>query len=623
MRLGNGANNYTGNTLLNDGTLQATVVGGLANNTPYTINGGTLDLNSHDLTMSLLSGTGGIVRVDSANLTLDQRDDSQFFGMFNGNNAAQISKTNTGTLRLTGDSSSYLGTFLLNNGNLIVDGDLGGTLLINGNGRLKGGGNVGNTTVYGVIAPGNSIGVLTVHGHYVQAAGSTYELEINSLGQSDLINVTGTADINGGTVQIIKEPGVFRSGTHYTILNASGGVNGQYDNLVEYNLPYLQFSLRYDTNHVYLDLLRNDLAFSFAGETPNEIATADGIETMGPSNPLYAAVADLPDTQSARAAFNSLSGEIHASLLGSLLENSRYIREAILNQLTNNRHHSNTITVEGVNYWTRGYDSWGSTQSNSNAGRVANRNRGVFIGADKNIINSWRLGIVTGIGRSDSNVAARLSQAHSDNSYLGFYSSKQGAQFTFRSGATWAWHQLNTRRQVVFSGVNDTQNARYAARTAQLFTEFGYTLLDTNPHLEPILQLNYLSTKGNPFYEQGSKTTALTGNSTLDNLFYSTVGMRSNLSLVTHATSQYGVFSLLGWRHTSSQVTPQAVFSFNRSAPFLIGGAPIARDALVLDAGIEISLLHSNLNMKIGYSGQMARNTQDHGIEGQLSYRFM
>ena len=59
----------------------------------------------------------------------------------------------------------------------------------------------------GTLAPGNSIGTLNVNGTYTQAAGSTYQVEVNAAGQADRINVTGNATINGGTVQVLAQPG--------------------------------------------------------------------------------------------------------------------------------------------------------------------------------------------------------------------------------------------------------------------------------------------------------------------------------------------------------------------------------------------------------------------------------
>ena len=59
----------------------------------------------------------------------------------------------------------------------------------------------------------------------MQAAGSTYQVEVNAAGQGDRINVTGTAAIQGGTVQVLAQPGSYANSTTYTILRATGGVS--------------------------------------------------------------------------------------------------------------------------------------------------------------------------------------------------------------------------------------------------------------------------------------------------------------------------------------------------------------------------------------------------------------
>ena len=92
-----------------------------------------------------------------------------------------------------------------------------------------GSGIVGDVVNNGTIAPGNSIGILTIAGNYMQASGSTYEVEIDASPAADRINVSGTATIQGGTtVSVIAAPGAYTPGMRYTILNALGGVIGTY-----------------------------------------------------------------------------------------------------------------------------------------------------------------------------------------------------------------------------------------------------------------------------------------------------------------------------------------------------------------------------------------------------------
>lgn len=616
--LANASNNYSGGTVLNDGTLRAGAAGGLVNNSNYTVNGGILDLNGFSLTMSLLDGTGGEINVNGGSLTINQTADGDFAGLFSGSNTSTITKTNTNTLHLTGNSSAYAGTFTVNNGHLVVDGSLGGTMLVNANGRVSGIGTLGNTTIFGTIAPGNSIGVLTINGNYVQAAGSIYEVEINSQGQSDLINVTGSANLNGGTVYVIKESGFYVPATRYTILTAAGGVNGQYSGLSQANLPYLDLSLVYDANHVYLDIARNTVDFSALGMTPNEIATADAIETLSPDSALYLAVANLPDTQAARAAFNSLSGEIHASLLSALVEDSRHLREAILDRLSTPAPEQ----AEGINLWIHGFDSWGQLDSNGNAAQLDSHSRGLFFGADTSPFNPWRAGLVAGLGRSDYDVDARQSMVDSNNTYVAAYAGGRYAKLALRCGAGWTWHNLDTQRQIAFPGVSQRQDSSNAGHTAQAFAELGYTLIDGKHHLEPIAQITYVDAKSKPFYEQGNSITALSGRQVSDNVFYPTLGARANTLLWQTENQEYRARGLLGWRHATNQITPQAMFAFAASDPFLIGGVPIAQDSLMINLGLNASLTRYHLNLNLAYSGQIATNVQDHGVLGRLSYQF-
>ena len=77
-----------------------------------------------------------------------------------------------------------------------MNGSLASGVTLSG-GSLGGSGSVAGLTANdATLAPGNSIGTLTVTGNFVQNGG-TYQVEANAAGQSDRINVTGSATING------------------------------------------------------------------------------------------------------------------------------------------------------------------------------------------------------------------------------------------------------------------------------------------------------------------------------------------------------------------------------------------------------------------------------------------
>ena len=176
-----GANSYSGGTTITAGTLQlgnggrtGSIVGNVANS-------GVLAFNRSDVVTfgGTIAGMGGVWQVG------------------------------TGQTTLTADSSSLSGVSRVYDGILSVNGTLGGSIEVIG-GRLQGIGQVGTTTNFagGTIAPGNSIGTLTVAGSYLGNDG-TLEIETVLGGDSsatDLLAVTG--DTAGSTnVRVINVGG--------------------------------------------------------------------------------------------------------------------------------------------------------------------------------------------------------------------------------------------------------------------------------------------------------------------------------------------------------------------------------------------------------------------------------
>ena len=105
----------------------------------------------------------------------------------------------------------------------------------------------------GTISPGFSIGTKTVTGNYTQTAGGTYIAEIDPGGGSHLLNIGGTATLNG-TVDLQPLPGVYLEGSTYIILQAAGGLGGtQFSNLIESH-P-LTFGINYTTTQAIVYIL--------------------------------------------------------------------------------------------------------------------------------------------------------------------------------------------------------------------------------------------------------------------------------------------------------------------------------------------------------------------------------
>ncbi len=191
------ANIYRGDTLIQDGTLALTGAGSIGASSRVVANG-TFDISGTTAGDSVKSLAGvGTVNFGGEALTLTQARDT-FAGEFAG--TGNFSLTG-GYQTLTGDSSAFAGASEVRGGRLSVNGALGGTMDVFG-GRLQGIGTVGDTTNHlgGIIAPGNSIGTLTIGGNYTSNGGALeVEAELGTANSpADLLVITGDGMLGTG-----------------------------------------------------------------------------------------------------------------------------------------------------------------------------------------------------------------------------------------------------------------------------------------------------------------------------------------------------------------------------------------------------------------------------------------
>ena len=599
-----------------------------------TIAGGTLQLGSGGTTGSILGNV-----VDNGVLAFDRSDTLVFSGEISGNGA--VRQIGPGRTELTGDSSSFTGAASVENGTLAVNGKLGGTVDVRSAGRLQGTGTVGDTNVSGTIAPGNSIGTLNVAGNIAFDPGSIYEVEIDAT-QSDRIAATGTATINGGLVKVLAGTGNYAPATQYTILSAGGGIAGigTFDSVTS-NLAFLDPSLSYDANNVYLSLVRNAVSFAGVGLTPNQIATGGGVDSLHGGNPVYDAVLNLSAGQ-ARHAFDRLSGEIHASAQTALIEDSRFIRNAVNDRIRaafggagtagatvttykDGKPQAVAATTDRFALWGQGFGSWGHMDGDGNAARFDRSVGGFFIGADAPVFDTsrfgtWRFGAVAGYSRSAFNAKDRSSSGTSDDYHVGLYSGTQWSGLALRTGAAYTWHDISTNRSVVFPGFDDSLKSHYNAATAQVFGELAYGMTLNAARLEPFANLAYVNLHTDGFTERGGAA-ALAGASANADTAFTTLGLRAATTFALDGAA-VTIKGTAGWRYAFGDVTPLSAMRFaSGSDTFSIGGVPIARNAAVVEAGFDFAL-SPVATLGVSYGGQFGSGLSDQSAKASLNVMF-
>ncbi|MFX2561615.1 S8 family serine peptidase, partial [Serratia marcescens] len=322
-----------------------------------------------------------------------------------------LTKQGIGTLVLTGNNT-YSGPTLVNQGRLAINGSVTSAVSVQSGGIVGGSGTVGSLTARrgGTVAPGNSIGTLNVAGDVSFEPGSRYAVEVGPNGQSDRIQSGGAATIGGGEVAVTLEnssnlltQSEVRSllGQQYTILSAQQGVSGQFD-AVAPNYLFLGTGLSYQPTGVTLSVGRNGTSFASVAQTPNERAVAAAADALAAGNPVYESLLNSGTAGEARQAFRQLSGQIHADIASALVNDSRYLREALNGRLrqAEGLASSSAIKADEDGAWAQLLGAWDHASGDANATGYQASTYGVLVGLDSVAAADWRLGVATGYTRT-------------------------------------------------------------------------------------------------------------------------------------------------------------------------------------------------------------------------------
>jgi|GEM_PF-2224798 len=210
-----GANTYSGDTDINNGTVTTNNVSALGTGT-VSVNGGTLNLAS-DLTIGALVGSGDITNNGNLLTTGDNNASTTYSGVLSGTGG--LTKSGTGTMTLNG-ANTYTGETIVNSGGTLVAGNANAFGTGN-NFRVSGTADLGGFTItkFSTISQGgtlqngtlNMTGALQIQnatvntvlsgtGYVASVGGGTSTLSAANTFTGNLVADRGVLDITGSTV---------------------------------------------------------------------------------------------------------------------------------------------------------------------------------------------------------------------------------------------------------------------------------------------------------------------------------------------------------------------------------------------------------------------------------------
>jgi autotransporter-associated beta strand protein len=638
---------------------------GSANGSLWFANGGTLQLlSSFDLSparaITLASGNGTI-DTNGFNMTIAQAIAGD----------SGLLKTGLGTLTLAGNSTFQGGTFVFG-GNLVLNGSLAsgvtvagpGSLVVNGtvasnvvnagtttvNGRI--GGNVansgllggtgviaGNVTNGGTIGPGNSIGTLTIAGNLVNSGSGSYQAEVNATGQSDLINVGGTATLQGGTVNVLAQPGsVFAYSTTYKLLNAAGGVSGAYSSVAS-NYPFLQPSLSYDANDVYLNLQIG--GFAQVAQTATQATVGRVLDAAAPNaTGDFATILGTLATAAAaqgQSVMTALSGNNYAGFSSSMVQGAQLFMNNFANQAggggspVGNRvglAEACEVACDETSpalwgAWGGGLGGLGTIGANAGTGTVTYNVGGFAAGLDRFVMASLRVGVTAGYTTGTQWVAGFDGRGTSDTFLAGLYANYSEGKVYVDGLAGYAYSYNQMWRNIAVPGLQQ-RTAQGQTGANQFFgqLEGGYRVDlggTAAAFVTPFVRLQGYTGTQNAFSETGAQSLNLTVAQQTTNALRSVLGAQLGGAMDLGWREKLALQFRLGWSHEYADTARpvSAILAGAPSLPFTTYGIAAQRDGVVVGLSANTAVADA-AGLYLRYEGNISGQDSTHALTAGL-----
>ena len=580
----------------------------------------------------------------------------------------------SGTLRLAEGAEFQAPMTVRTTGHYAIHGLQLGSVEVETGGLVSGTGTIGHLEFpavllnHGTVAPGGGgIGTLTVWGDFRQQADGLLEIELGPDGASDLLQVNGTAQLDGAVQFVPLDAAVLGD---YTFLIASDGVTGTFATLNP-DAELAQQGLFFTYTLDYGEPDRVSVTVSRTGDegpqTPNQ-PPVDPEQPAEPQQPggeapepevpppsILDVIANLSPNQTgvreaflaggqfsddlagvraslngiaperAAAALDSFSGEIYAVTPFVAARVGEQFSSALSRRVAGERageSHGRSEarderSAHGTVFWMEAVGLTADQDPRAGSYGYGFDLAQFALGVDRAIGSDARVGLAFGYSTTDLDQPGLGSAADLDSVHAGVYALLTSGRLSLDGQLTYARHGIDVSRRIV------TGNA--SARTAAGETHAdevrgsataGYVVSEGTTTLRPYGSLSYVSVSQDDLGERGAGDAGLQVADGTFEAFTGTIGLDARWTLggvrpfadiaMSHDLAREG------WAITTRMI--------GGGSPMVVHGAKAGRTAGIGHFGVAATV--GGLDLSAGYRLELREAFTSHAATASLSYRW-
>ncbi len=528
-------------------------------------------------------------------------------------------KQGPGILELIGNHTYPTSTVQVLNGTLTVNGNLSATSLTLASGsKISGIGTItSNSSLNGILSPGNSIGTINFVGS--QTFGPTLILETEVAQTSvDLVNITGSLTISpGAKVDVIPLASSYDPNTVYTIIQASTGVTGQFSNV---SLPLMFYTpeLIYNPTTVQLQIVPAGFEeFVSQGNAGVVARYLDGL-TIVPGSDLDVVVNALRETTTTSQLEKALFQLQPSPLKGvALTQENNYFR---VENLLMSRMHRDCFDSER-NIWITVSGDYYHQRALGGEKPFFSKTIDCTIGIEGKVSEAGHVGAAVDYAASNINWRQVSNNAHIDALSLALYGGINRKSFflntLFMGGGLW----INEERHIKFTSLSrkahgDTRGAQFLAGL-----ETGFSTEARQIKISPYVDAEFTYIKMNQIKEKRAGSINLSIHSSFYSMLRGKMGLIFNRCF-TLSSGIFGVDLDLSYIRQQRMEGKKFTAGFEGESSFIVNGMNPSRNAFSPALNLSFSSTDQKKSYGIGYNGEIGKKYNDQTIFMEIDFSF-